>query len=125
MLGPDVTLSHCTRLSDSDLDAIAASGATVCLTPSTDMTGRPGLATYPGVARPQDQLVSRGRRRNARPGDIFAQMRAVISVQHATYFDLKLAGKAGLPDLLTTRDVIRYATVEGAERVGLERPSAH
>ena len=39
---------------------------------------------------------------------MFAQMRAVISLQHATLFDLKLAGKAGLPNLLNTREVIRY-----------------
>ena len=29
-------------------------------------------------------------------------------------FERKLAGKGGVPNLLTTRDVIRYATVEGA-----------
>lgn len=53
------------------------------------------------------------------PGDIFAQMRAANSLQHATLFDLKLAGKGGVPNLLTTRDVIRYATVEGARAAGL------
>jgi cytosine/adenosine deaminase-related metal-dependent hydrolase len=50
---------------------------------------------------------------------MFAQMRATISMQHARFFDLKLAGKAGLPNLLTTRDVIRYATVDGARAAGL------
>jgi cytosine/adenosine deaminase-related metal-dependent hydrolase len=53
------------------------------------------------------------------PGDMFAQMHAVISVRHATVFERKLAGKAGLPKLLTTRDVIRYATVDGAAVAGL------
>jgi cytosine/adenosine deaminase-related metal-dependent hydrolase len=50
---------------------------------------------------------------------MFAQMRATISVQHATVFDLKLAGKAGLPKLMSTRDVIRHATVDGARVAGL------
>jgi cytosine/adenosine deaminase-related metal-dependent hydrolase len=50
---------------------------------------------------------------------MFAQMRATNSIQHASTFDLKLAGKAGLPTLLTTRDVIRYATFDGARAVGL------
>ncbi|MGC2241336.1 MAG: amidohydrolase family protein, partial [Acidimicrobiia bacterium] len=54
------------------------------------------------------------------PGDIFAPMRAAISLQHATLFDLKLAGKAGVPQLLTTREVIRYATSDGARVVGLD-----
>jgi len=53
------------------------------------------------------------------PGDLFAQMRAMISLQHATVFDRKLAGKAGIPRLLSTRDVIRSATVEGARVAGL------
>jgi cytosine/adenosine deaminase-related metal-dependent hydrolase len=51
---------------------------------------------------------------------MFAQMRAAISIQHATLFDLKLAGKAGVPHLLSTRDVIRYATTDGARVAGLE-----
>jgi cytosine/adenosine deaminase-related metal-dependent hydrolase len=55
------------------------------------------------------------------PGDLFAQMRATISLQHATVFDRKLAGKAGLPRLMSTRDVIRYATVDGARVAGLAR----
>jgi cytosine/adenosine deaminase-related metal-dependent hydrolase len=46
-------------------------------------------------------------------------MRAAISFQHATLFELKLAGKAGLPHLLSTREVIRYATVDGARVAGL------
>ena len=50
---------------------------------------------------------------------MFAQMRATISLQHATVFDLKLAGKAGVPQLMGTRDVIRHATVDGARVAGL------
>jgi len=48
-------------------------------------------------------------------------MRATISLQHATVFDRKLAGKAGLPRLMSTRDVIRHATVDGARVAGLGR----
>jgi cytosine/adenosine deaminase-related metal-dependent hydrolase len=50
---------------------------------------------------------------------MFAQIRAANSIQHATLFDLKLAGKAGVPNLLTTREVIRYGTVDGARAAGL------
>lgn len=119
LLGADVTLVHCSDLGDSDFSAIAASGAGVVLTPFTEM------AT--GVAEPPIQhLLDRGLQSGLgvddellAPGDIFAQMRAVISVQHATRFDLKLAGKAGLPKLLSTRDVIKYGTIAGAAAVGL------
>jgi cytosine/adenosine deaminase-related metal-dependent hydrolase len=52
---------------------------------------------------------------------MFAQMRAVISLQHATYFDQKMAGRSGLPNLLTTREVLRYGTVYGARAAGVGR----
>jgi 5-methylthioadenosine/S-adenosylhomocysteine deaminase len=119
LLGPDVTLVQCSNLDDSDLDAIAATGAMVALTPSSDMAGGVG---YP----PVQELIDRGIRpglgvddERVAPGDIFAQMRAAISFQHATLFDLKLAGKAGVPQLLSTREVIRYATSDGARVIGL------
>jgi cytosine/adenosine deaminase-related metal-dependent hydrolase len=119
MLGEDVTLVHGTDLGDADLDAIASSGAALAMTPSSEMAG--GLGSPP-----IQKLVDRGIRpglgvddERMAPGDIFAQMRATISLQHATHFDLKLAGKAGLPGLMSTREVIRYATVDGARVAGL------
>jgi len=120
LLGADVTLVHGSGFDHADLDAIKASGAAVSLAPSSEMAGglgpppiqelidrdiRPGL----GVG---DELMA--------PGDLFAQMRATISLQHATVFDRKLAGKAGLPKLMSTRDVIRSATVEGARVAGVD-----
>lgn len=121
LLREDVVLIHCSRLDDADLDAIAASPASVSITPASEMAG--GLGSPP-----IQQLIGRDIRpglgvddERVAPGDMFAQMRATISLQHATVFDRKLAGKAGLPRLMSTRDVIRYATVEGARVAGLGR----
>ena len=119
MLGADVTLVHCSNFSDTELDVVAGSGARIVLTPSSEMAS--------GMQPLQIQkLVDRGIRpglgvdtERMAPGDLFAQMRAAISLQHATLFDLKLAGKAGVPKLLSTRDVIRYATLDGAGAIGL------
>lgn len=119
LLGDDVTLVHCSHLDGGDLDAIAAHNATVSLAPSSEMAGGMGMP-------PVQDLIDRGIRPGLgvdnqllAPGDIFAQMRAVNSVQHAVHFDLKLAGKGSLPNLLTTREVIRFATVDGARVAGL------
>lgn len=119
LLGDDVTLVHCSHLGGEDLDAIASSGARVSLSPSSEMAA--GLG-----APPIQMLIDRGVRpglgvddERVAPGDMFAQMRATNSIQHATVFDLKLAGKAGLPTLLTTREVIRYSTIDGANASGL------
>jgi len=120
LLGADVTLVHCSGLDESDLNAIAASGATVSLAPSSEMVrglGPPPIQQLidrrirPGLGTDSERLA---------PGDMFAPMRAAISLQHATYFDRKLAGKGGLPNLLTTREVIRFATIDGARAVGLD-----
>lgn len=118
LLGEDLTLVHCSLLDATDLDAIAASGTRVSLTPASEMAiglGAPPIqglidrGIRPGLGVDQEVLA---------PGDIFAAMRATNSVQHATLFDLKLSGKGGIPNLLTTRDVIRYATIDGAQVAG-------
>ena len=121
LLGEDVTLVHHIALDGADLDAIAASGAAVSLAPSNEMAAGAGPLPIqqlidhdirPGLGVGDERLT---------PGDMFAQMRATISLQHATVFDRKLMGKAGLPRLMSTRDVIRFATVEGARVAGLGR----
>ena len=119
-LGPDVTLVHCSNLDDADLDAIAQAGAAVAITPSTEMAG--GLGSPP-MQRLLDREMRPGLgigHTQIGPGDMFAQIRAAISIQHGHYFDLKLAGKGGLPNLLSTREVIRYATSDGARVAGLD-----
>ena len=119
LLGEHVTLVHCSSLDDEDVEAIASSGATVSLAPSGEMAGLRGTPPIqslidrdirPGLGVDEERLT---------PGDLFAQMRATISMQHATVFDRKLAGKAGVPRLMSTRDVIRHATVDGARAAGL------
>ncbi len=119
LLAEDVTLVHGSGLDEAALDAVAASGACVSLTPSSEMAAGRG-------SPPIQQLIDRRIRpglgiddERVAPGDMFAQMRATISFQHAQVFDRKLAGKAGLPRLMTTRDVIRCATVDGARVAGL------
>ncbi|HEX6580671.1 MAG TPA: amidohydrolase family protein [Actinomycetota bacterium] len=121
LLGDDVTLVHRSELDDADLDAIGSSGASVSLSPSSEMASGPG-------SPPIQRLIDHGIRpglgiddERVAPGDMFAQMRATISLQHATVFDRKLAGKAGLPRLMSTRDVIRFATVDGARAAGVGR----
>jgi cytosine/adenosine deaminase-related metal-dependent hydrolase len=54
------------------------------------------------------------------PGDMFTQMRSVMSLQHAQSYERQLAGDTKAPDRITTRDVLAYATIEGARANGLE-----
>jgi 5-methylthioadenosine/S-adenosylhomocysteine deaminase len=118
-LDGDVTLVHLSGIDEADLDAIEAAGADVSLAPSSEMAR--GVGT-PAIQQLMDRDVRPGLgvdQEGLSPGDLFAQIRSVISLQHATVFDRKLAGKAGLPKLMNTRDVIRFATSEGARVAGL------
>ncbi len=117
LLGDDVTIVH--PVDGADVAAIASSGAAVSLTPSSEM------ATGYG-SPPIQELIDAGirpglgvDREGVAPGDMFAQMRQTITLQHATVFDRKLAGKGALPRLMTTRDVLRHATADGARVAGV------
>lgn len=118
ILGNDIVVAHCSDFDSADLDVAGSSGVAVSIAPASEMAGGRGTP-------PIQELIDRGIRpglgtddERVAPGDMFAQMRATISVQHGAIFDRKLAGKAGLPRLMNTRDVIRYATVEGARVAG-------
>ena len=119
LLGDDVTIVHPAELDEPDLAALSEHSVAVSMTPSSEMASGAGPP-------PIQQLIGRDIRPGLgvddewmAPGDMFAQMRETISLQHATMFERKLAGKAGLPRLMTTRDVIRFATVDGARAAGL------
>ncbi|HET8526199.1 MAG TPA: amidohydrolase family protein [Actinomycetota bacterium] len=119
MLGDDVTVVHGSPLEPPDVDAVASSGAAISIAPVSEMAGGHGA---PPIQRLVDADVRPGLAvddERVAPGDLFAQMRAAISMQHATVFDLKLAGKGGVPKLMTTRNVIRFATSDGARAAGL------
>lgn len=119
LLGADVTLVHWAGLDATDLDAVASSGAMLAISPSGEMAGGFGPPPIQGfVDRDLRPGLGIGHEWLA-PGDAFAPMRQTISIQHATVFDRKLAGKGALPKMMTTRDVIRSATSDGARALGI------
>jgi cytosine/adenosine deaminase-related metal-dependent hydrolase len=117
--GPDSTFIHCTTLSDEEIQMIVDAGATVSLACPVEMMMGHGLP-------PTQRFLDRGLKPSLSvdvetnvPNDMFTQMRSVISLQHVLVFDQKLNGKDNLPPFITTRDVIEYATIEGARANGL------
>ena len=119
LYGPDTTFIHCTTLNDEEIQMIVDSGATVSLASPVEMMMGHGMV-------PTQKFLDRGLRPSLSvdvetnvPNDMFTQMRSIIALQHALVFDQKLAGKDNLPRFITTRDVIEYATIEGARANGL------
>lgn len=121
IFGPDTTFIHCTTLSDSEIQLIVDTGGTVSLASPVEMMMGHGLP-------PTQRFLDRGLRPSLSvdvetnvPGDMFTQMRSVISLQHALLFDQKLAGQEVTATALNARDVLEFATIEGARANGLEQ----
>ena len=55
------------------------------------------------------------------PGDLFTQMRAVFTLQRMQAIASQRAGAGAAPTLLTTREVIEFATIHGARANRLDR----
>jgi cytosine/adenosine deaminase-related metal-dependent hydrolase len=120
LLGPDTTYSHCCTLSDEELQMIADTGGTVSIAAPVEMQMGHGM---PPVRR----CLDRGLRPSLSvdvettvSGDLFAQMRSVLTLQRAQVNELRLAGEETLPDVLSSRDVMEFATIQGAKANGLE-----
>jgi 5-methylthioadenosine/S-adenosylhomocysteine deaminase len=120
LLRDDTTYIHCTTLNDTEIQMIVDTGGTVSLASTVEMVMGHGMP-------PIQKFLDRGLRPSLSidvetnvPADMFTQMRSVISLQHALAFEKKLAGMDNVPDRITTRDVLAYATIEGARANGLE-----
>jgi cytosine/adenosine deaminase-related metal-dependent hydrolase len=122
ILGPDTTYVHCSRLHDDELTMIADSGGTASVATEVEMHMGHG---YP----PTGRLVAAGVRPSLSVdvctgigGDMFTAMRATLAMQRALDNDAIIRA-GGKPETLsiTARDVLEFATVEGARALGLEQ----
>ncbi|MEX2161951.1 MAG: amidohydrolase family protein [Anaerolineales bacterium] len=118
LLGPDVLFAHCNTLSEANLRLIKDHEVEVSLAPAAEMMlgyGQPTIQRMLDLdIQPSLGIDSEGVSR----GDLFTQMRAAISMQHALSFEKKLARHIS-PNRITTRDVLEYVTVAGARAVGM------
>jgi len=119
LLKDDTTYIHCTTLSDDEMKMIANTGGTISISAPTEMMMGSGL---PPIQRFLDNGLRPSLSVDAEtnmPNDMFTQMRTVNSLQKSLIFEKKLQRKGGLPAFLTSRDVIEFATIEGARANGL------
>jgi cytosine/adenosine deaminase-related metal-dependent hydrolase len=120
-LGPDVTFIHCTNLLESDWQLIKSSACNVSIACPIEMEMGHGVP-------PIQEAMAHGIRpslsvdvETEMPGDFFSQMRAVFTLQRMLVIARQRAGEQNLPPLLTAREVIEFATIEGARDNGLEK----
>jgi cytosine/adenosine deaminase-related metal-dependent hydrolase len=118
LMGPDTTYIHCTDSTDEELDLIASSGGTTSVAPYVEMLMGHGVP-------PTGRLVARGVRPSLSidvvssvPGDMFTQMRTALVQERILAF-------TDSPDVafaptLTHRDVLEFATIDGAKACALD-----
>jgi cytosine/adenosine deaminase-related metal-dependent hydrolase len=120
-LKADTTYIHCCTLNDTEWKLIKDSGGTVSIAGYVE--------TLMGHGNPPTQkAIDMGIRpslsvdvETSVPNDFFTQMRTVFSLQKNEVWARRLAGDKNPPAFLTVRDVLEFATVEGARANGLER----
>jgi 5-methylthioadenosine/S-adenosylhomocysteine deaminase len=112
---------HCNACSDRELDLLADAGASVSLTPETELQMGMGFPIFArALARGMTpslgcDIVSNNR------GDLFAQMRIGLQAERARVNQAAL-DELKMPEGLTlgVRDVLRFATLGGAEALGMQ-----
>jgi 5-methylthioadenosine/S-adenosylhomocysteine deaminase len=118
LLGPDTTYIHCTDSTDEELDLIAETGGRASVAPYVEMLMGHGPP-------PTGRLLDRGVRPSLSvdvvssvPGEMFTQMRTALVAERIGAF-------TDTPDLafdptLSHRDVLEFATIEGARACALD-----
>jgi cytosine/adenosine deaminase-related metal-dependent hydrolase len=112
---------HMTGMPDSAWRAAADNGAGVSIAAPIEMTMRHGM---PPILKAMEFNIEPSLSTDVEctmTADFFTQMRSIMTFQRALVNERALAGDKDLPRLLTSRDVIRFATLEGAKQLKLDR----
>ena len=114
LLGANQTYVHCNSLADDELKMMADAGCTASISPDIELQMGHG---WPATGR----LLEAGIRPSlsidvccSNGGHLFGTMRATIGTQRG--FDQAAAGGLLKELQLTCRDVLEFATIEGARR---------
>ena len=120
LLGPDTTYIHCNYLSDEEFQLIADTGGKVSISPMVEMAMGHGTP-------PTAKALQHGLRPSLSidvvttvPGDMFTQMRFLWAQARLGAHEAAFAAEVDVTGLLSSRDVLEFATIEGARVCGLE-----
>jgi cytosine/adenosine deaminase-related metal-dependent hydrolase len=121
LLGSDTTYIHCNYLSDEEFQLIADTGGKISIAPTVEMIMGHGTP-------PTAKALAHGLRPSLSidvvttvPGDMFTQMRSMFASDRLLAHEAAFAaGNEQDPELLSSRQVLEFATIDGARVCGLE-----
>jgi cytosine/adenosine deaminase-related metal-dependent hydrolase len=121
LLGPDTTYIHCCYFSDEEWRLVADSGGMISIAPQIEAQMGHG---WPPIMK----AVEYGLRPSlsidvvtTAPGDMFTQMRAAFACERARVNEVAWQANTEVPDtMLTARQMLEMATINGARVAGLE-----
>jgi len=120
LLGPDNQYIHCTQLNEATWKLIADTGGKVSIAPAIEMQMRHGMPPF-------QTALDHGIRPSLSvdvecnmTADMFSIMRAAFTLQRALANQRAIDGAENVPRLLTARDTIELATIEGARVAHLD-----
>jgi 5-methylthioadenosine/S-adenosylhomocysteine deaminase len=120
LLGPDITYVHACYLDDEEWDLVRESGGTISIAAQVELQMGHGCP-------PTGRSIAAGLRPSLSidvvttvPGDMFTQMRAAFGSERFTVNSQCWTADVDVPDtMLTARQVLEMATINGAEVAGL------
>lgn len=120
LLGPDTTYIHCCYFSDEEWQLVADSGGTISISPQVETQMGHG---WPPVVK----AMAYGLRPSLSidvvttvPGDMFTQIRAAFGAERARANAVFWEANEAATGLLTARQMLEMATINGAHVAGLE-----
>jgi len=120
LMGPDCEYIHCTRLTEAMWKKIADTGGKVSIAAAIEMQMQHG---YP----PLQQALDHGIRPSLSvdvecnmTADLFTVMRTAFTMQRALANERIINREDKAPNLITCRDVIEFATLDGAKVAHLD-----
>jgi 5-methylthioadenosine/S-adenosylhomocysteine deaminase len=121
LLGPDTTYVHCCYFSEEEWRLVADSGGTVSIAPQVELQMGHG---WPPVMKAVEYGLRPGFSIDVVttvPGDMFTQIRAAFGAERArTNAIAWQANEPVPPTMLTAKQMLEMATINGAHVAGLE-----
>ena len=120
LMGADNEYIHCTHFPATAWQRIRDTGGKVSIAPAIEMTEGHGMPAFqealdhgirPSLSTDVDVVMT---------ADLFTVMRSALTLQRLLINERAFRGEKNLPARLTCRDVLEFATIEGARAAHLD-----